>query len=221
MIDPNKKEPLPVNPSDVCYQAFRLMKGKQFEDAEKLLSNHLVRTEDKMATALYHSTLGVLFKLKGDFKEAWRHYERAEKLIPEDPALKIIVARLLIEQFSQYDDAIKRAKKVLKILPGNPVFVHQAYVTMGLAYAGKGKKKEAVVSLESSIVEEFKDFVTAKNIDFHLVEMLLRKGWGEEGCFRFMNKALAFAKSRKEEAFIIPFQKMLEVFEMEHKPSQP
>lgn len=217
MIDPNKKEALPVNPSDVCYQAFRLMKGKQFEDAEKLLSNHLAHTENKMATALYHSTLGVLFKLKGDFKEAWRHYERAEKLIPEDPALKIIVARLLIEQFSQYDDAIKRAKKVLKLLPANPVFVHQAFITMGLAFAGKGKKKEAVVCLESSIVENFGGFVTAKNIDFHLVEVLLRKGWGVEICRQFLDKALAFAKTKKEQMYIDSFSKMLKVFDQEYK----
>lgn len=221
MIDPNKKEELPINPSDVCYRAFGLMKAKRFEEAEQLLSNNLTQTENETACALYHSALGVLCKLKNDFKEAWRHYERAEKLIPDDPALKIIVARLLIDQFAQYDDAIKRAKKVLKILPTNPVFVHQAYVTMGLAYCRKGKKKESIDCLEKSIVKDFEGFVTAKNIDFHLVEMLLRKGWGEDVCFRFMNKALVFAKAHKEEGFIAPFQKMLEAFEMEYKPSQP
>lgn len=216
MIDPNKKEELPISPTDVCYQAFRFMKSKQLEDAEKLLTSNLAKTEDKTATALYHSALGVLFKMKKDFKEAWRHYERAEKLLPEDPALKIIVARLLIDQFSQFDQAIRRAKKVLKILPDNPVFVHQAYVTMGLAYLRKKEKQKAIDSLEKAVVNDFEGFVTAKNIDFQLVEMLLRNGWGVEVCYRFMTRALAFAKLKKEKEYSDAFQKMLNAFESEY-----
>lgn len=189
------------------------MKSKQLDDAEKLLSGSLAKTEDKTAAALYHSALGVLFKIKQDFKAAWRHYERAEKLIPNDPALKIIVARLLIEQFAQYDQAIRRAKKVLKILPGNPVFVHQAYVTMGLAHARKKEKKAAVEALAKSIVEDFEGFVTAKNIDFNLVEACLRAGWGENICSQFVSKALAFAKKKQEKEFIGALEKMLKAFE--------
>lgn len=214
MIDPNKKEELPINPSDVCYQAFRLMKSKKYDEAERLLNNNMGKTEDSIATALYHSSLGVLHKLKKDFKVAWRHYERAEKLIPKDPALKIIVARLLIEQFAQYDQAIARAKKVLKLLPNNPVFVHQAYITMGLASLKKRSKKNAIEALEKSMGNNFEGFVSAKNIDFQLVEMLLRNGWGVDGCFRFMNKALAFAKLKKEQEFVAAFEKMLAAFDL-------
>lgn len=215
MIDPNKKEALPINPSEVCYQAFRLMKSKKLDEAERLLTASLAKTEDKTATALYHSALGILFKTKKDFKEAWRHYQRAEKLIPDDPALKIIVARLLIDQFAQYDQAIRRAKKVLKILPGNPVFVHQSYTTIGLAYVRKKEKKLAVEALEKSIVEDFADFITAKNIDFHLVEACLRHGWGENLCYQFVNKALAFAKKKNEKEYVNAFEKMLKAFENE------
>ena len=213
MIDPNKKEELPINPSEVCYQAFRLMKTKQLDDAEKLLSSSLAKTQDQTATALYHSALGVLYKMKKDFKAAWRHYERAEKLIPNDPALKIIVARLLIEQFAQFDQAIRRAKKVLKILPGNPVFVHQAHTTIGLAHVQRKEKRQAIEALEKSIVEDFEGFITAKNIDFHLVGALLRQGWGENICYQFVNKASAFAKKKKEKEFADAFEKMLKAFE--------
>ncbi|MDO8527513.1 MAG: tetratricopeptide repeat protein [Deltaproteobacteria bacterium] len=216
MIDPNKKEELPVNPTDVCYRAFALMKSKQFAEAEKILVNNLAHTEEPTPGALYHSALGVLYKMQGEYKTAWRHYTRAEKLLPQDPALKIIMARLLIEQFSEYDQAIKRAKKVLEILPDNPVFAHQAYVTMGLAYARKGTKKKAIEALEKSSGKDFENFVTAKNIDFHLVEMCLRKGWGVDSCYRFMSKALQFAKSRKEQPFVDTFQKMLDAFETEY-----
>src|SRR3990167_1522246 len=205
-----------VNPTDVCYRAFELLKLKQFEDAEKLLSNCMAKTNDEVSLGLFHSTLGVLYKMKGEFKNAWRHYERAEKLLPQDPALKIISARLLIDQFAEYTQAIKRAKKVLEILPNNPVFCHQAYITMGLAYCKKGDKQKAIGMLEKSQEKDFEGFITAKNIDFQLVEMLLRKSWGVDSCYRFLNKALAFAKSRKEEPFIDAFQKMLNAFEKEY-----
>lgn len=201
-----------INPSDVCYQAFSLMKAKQYDDAERLLTGGLAKTEDKVALGLIHSALGVLHKIKKNFKEAWRQYERAEKLMPNDPALKIIVARLLIDQFAQYDQAIQRSKKVLKILPSNPVFCHQAYVTMGLAYVKQRNKKKAVEALEKSVGKNFEGFVTAKNIDFSLAEMLLRNGWGVENCRGFVEKGLAFAKSRNEKEFADAFQKMLGAF---------
>ena len=213
MIDPNQRPDSEVNPSDVCYRAFELIKLKQFDDAEKLLSWMMSKTQDSAADALYHSVLGVLCKVKGDPKNAWRHYTRAEKLLPKDPALKIITARFLIEQFAEYDQAIKKAKKVLELLPKNPVFAHQAYITMGLAHCLRGEKKKAAAMLEKSWGNDFEGFVTSKNIDFTLVEMLLKKEWGEDACYRFMNKALAFAKNRKEESFIDAFQKMLNSFE--------
>lgn len=213
MIDPNQKADPAVNPSDVCYRAFELIKLKQFDDAEKLLLSMMSKTRDSSADALYHSVLGVLYKVKGDPKTAWRHYTRAEKLLPKDPALKIIAARFLIEQFAEYDQAIKKAKKVLEILPNNPVFAHQAYITMGLAHCLKGEKKKAAAMLEKSWGNDFEGFVTSKNIDFTLVEMLLKRDWGEDACFRFMNKALSFAKSRKEDNFSDAFQKMLNAFE--------
>lgn len=212
MIDPNKKEREEINPQDVCFRAFELMKTKQFEDAEKLLSNMLQRTEDDVALALYHSTLGVLFKMKGEFKNAWRHYERAEKFLPDDPALKIISARLLIDQFSEYSQAIKKAKQVLKIIPGNPVFVHQAHITMGLAYTKKGDKKGAEESLEKSMAMGFDNFITVANIDFHLVEALLKKTWAEGRCKAFLEKALALARTKKELEWINFLKKMLDAF---------
>lgn len=216
MIDPNKKEEIPIRASDVCHRAFELMKAKQYDDAEKLLANNMAHTEDPSNTALYHSAMGVLYKLKGEFKTAWRHYQRAEKLLPEDPALKIIMARLLLEEFSEYDGAIKRAKKVLKIIPNNPVFAHQAHTTLGLAYCRKGEKQKTIEVLEKSWGNDFENFITAKNIDFHLVEMVLRRGWAIDSCYRFMNKALAFAKNRKEQPFVDTFQKMLSAFEQEY-----
>src|SRR3989338_10057724 len=119
------------------------MHEKRYDEAEKLLVGNMAKTDDESAIALYHSVLGVLFKLQGEYKTAWKHYERAEKLLPNDPALKIISARLLIDQFSECDQAIKKAKKVLRLFPDHPVFAHQAYTTLGLAFVKKGDRAKA------------------------------------------------------------------------------
>lgn len=216
MIDPNKKPNAPVNPSDVCYRAFELIGAKQYDDAEKLLASNMARTDDDASVALYHSVLGVLFKVQGEFKTAWKHYQRAEKLLPDDPALKIISARLLIDQFAEYNQAIKKAKRVLQLLPNNPVFAHQAYTTMGLAHLRKAERKKAIAMLEQSQGDAFQGFVTAKNIDFELVEALMRRGWGLPECRDFLVRAIAFARQTEEEPFIALFERMLVAFDKEH-----
>jgi tetratricopeptide (TPR) repeat protein len=213
MIDPNKKPDTSVNPSDVCYRAFELIGAKQYSDAEKLLASNMSRTDDDASIALYHSVMGVLFKVQGEFKTAWKHYQRAEKLLPDDPALKIISARLMIDQFAQYSSAIKKAKKVLELIPGNAVFEHQAYSTIGLAHFRKGERKKAVTMLETSWGEDFKGFVTAKNVDFELVEALTRRGWGLESCRTFISKAYDYAVTTGEEPFVSLFDRMLTAFD--------
>lgn len=218
MIDPNKKEPLPVSVSEVCYRAFELINTKQYDDAEKLLANNMAHTDDDASVAVYHSVLGVLAKVRGEFKTAWKHYERAEKLLPRDPALKIISARLLIDQFSEYSQAIKRAKKVLEIIPGNPVFVHQAYTTMGLAFCRKGDRNKAVECFRASMGNDFGGFVSAKNIDFELLEALLKRGWGISSCRYFLTKAKAFADQTREEIYVNLLKRMQTAFDQEYAP---
>lgn len=201
-----------INATDVCYRAFELMRARQYDDAEKLLSNCLAKVDDDVSKALFHSSLGVLYKMKGEFKTAWRHYERAEKLMPEDPALKIISARLLIEQFAEYDQAIKKAKKVLQVIPDNPVFRHQAYITMGHAYLRKGSRDKAIESLKKSMEGGFRGFITTKNIDFTLCEGVLKKGWAEADVRGFLEAAYKFAETCKEQTWVDTIKKMLDGF---------
>ncbi len=212
MIDPNKKERESLNPSDVCNRAFQLIAAKQYSDAEKLLANNMARSDDDASIALYHSVMGVLFKVQGEYKTAWKHYQRAEKLLPEDPALKIISARLLVDQFAEYGQAIKKSKRVLDLIPKNSVFAHQAYTTMGLAYCKKGDKKKAISMLEKSWMNEFEGFVSGQNIDFELVETLLRRGWGATSCHLFLQKARAFVESTDESNYINLLDRMLMAF---------
>jgi len=216
MRDPNKKENAPVSASDVCHRAFELMAAKQYADAEKLVAGNMSRTDDDASIALYHSVLGVLFKLQGEYKTAWKHYQRAEKLLPQDPALKIISARLLIEQFAEYDQAIKKAKKVLEIIPENPIFGHQAHTTIGLALLKRGDRKKALSHFKKSMGDGFKGFVSGKNIDFTLLEMLVRRGYGLKECRHFLATALRFVEGTGEDSYVKLVGRMLEAFDKEN-----
>lgn len=202
-----------LQPQDICRSAFESLAAKKFDEAEKLLSYHMGKTEDPVALALFHSAMGVSAKMQEKYKEAWRHYDRAEKLLPTDPALKIISARLMINQFNEYDSAIKKAKKVLELIPNNRAFAHQAYTTMGLAYAKQGKKSKALEMLRKSIVEDFVGFVTVNNVDFHLVEEVVKRGWDPKLCKEFVQKAYDRAKDHREMDWAEKLEQMLSFME--------
>jgi len=206
---------MPINPSEICTRAFELMQGKQYDEAEKLLNKMLGRVDDNVAVGLFHSSLGVLYKLKGEPKTAWKHYQRAEKLIPDDPALKIIMARLLIDQFAEYDQAIRKIKKIEDQVKNHPVFYHQVLITTGLAYLGKGQKKKATELLIRAMADDFRGFVSTKNIDFTLTEMLLRRSTAIAECRMFLEKARLFAEVHREPIWAELIDRMLEAFPKE------
>lgn len=199
-----------LQPQDICRSAFESIAAKQYDEAEKLLAYHMGKTEDPVALALFHSAMGVAAKMQAKYKEAWRHYDRAEKLLPTDPALKLISARLMIDQFAQYDSAIKKAKKVLELIPNNRGFTHQAYTIMGLAYGKEGKKKQALEMLRKSIVEDFVGFVTTDNINFALVEEVSRRGWDSTLCREFIEAAQARARDHREGEWVDKLQQILD-----------
>ncbi|HCU25636.1 MAG TPA: hypothetical protein DF383_11530 [Deltaproteobacteria bacterium] len=210
--------------SERLYRAFDLMAGKDLDGAEGELQAGLAEAEakeDKVLTALFYSGLGVLYKVRKEFPKAWKHYEKAEKLLPEDPALKLISARLLIDVFGQFDAAIRRCQKVLETSRSDPPFVHQANATMGLAYLKKGERSKAVQCLVDAMQEDFEGLVSATNIDLKLPEALLRKRTGIEECRTYLQKAKDFAAARNEEKLVELFARLLESFPVEASSSSP
>jgi tetratricopeptide (TPR) repeat protein len=210
-------EPSKENVSKGIYEAFRRMKEKDFDGAETLLKNGLERAEaekDATQSALFFSSLGVLSKIKGQFKEAWRYYEKAEKLMPEDPSLKIIMAKLLIDRFAQYDNALKKLKHVLKVAKGSGSFEHQAHATMAIAYLKKGEKKKAAEMLDEAMVDDFANVTSAENLNFDVIEAFLSRNLEAERCQKYVEKALALARSRREVRPAQFLEKLLESFEV-------
>jgi len=197
------------------YKAFDFMAEKNLEAAENELNAGLEEAEtqkDEVLAALFYSSLGVLYKIKKDFQKAWRFYEKAEHLLPDDPALKLISARLLIDVFGQYDTAIRRCKKVLQISRSDPPFKHQANATMGLALLKSGKRAGAIQCLVDAMDDDFAGLVSAGNIDLKLIEALLRKKAGLPECKNYLQKALEFARASQEGKFESLFNRLLEAF---------
>lgn len=204
--------------SERLYKAFDLMAAKNLDAAENELHAGLTDAEaqeDKVLAALFYSSLGVLYKIKKEFPKAWKYYEKAEKLLPEDPALKLISARLLIDVFGQFDTAIRRCQKVLEISRSDPPFLHQANVTLGFAYLKKGERSKAVQCLVDSMQDDFAGLLSASNIDLKLVEALLRKKAGLQECRSYLEKAKAFAISKQEERHAELFTRLIDAFPAE------
>jgi len=204
--------------SERLYKAFDLMAAKDLEAAEQELNAGLGEAqikEDHVLAALFYSTLGVLYKIKKEFQKAWKFYEKAEKLLPDDPALKLISARLLIDVFGQYDTAIRRCERVLEISRSDPPFRHQAHVTMGLAFLKKGERSRAVQCLVSSMEDDFAGLISAANIDLKLIEALLRKKAGLDECRTYLQKARDFSASKNEEKYVELMNRLIEAFPAE------
>lgn len=194
------------------------MKEKDYPGAESLLRRGLERADpdkDKVPVALYYSSLGVLAKLRGDFRQAWRDYEQAEKLMPDDPSLKVIVAKLLIDQFAQYESAIKKLKEVLKLAKGSAPFEHQARATLAIAYLKKGDKKKALQMFDEATAEDLLESLgSATHLNFDVLEAFLGRNFEVGRCRTYIDRALTVARQKKEEKPIQFLTRLQESFEV-------
>ncbi len=201
-------------------EVLRKIQERAFPEAEALLKNLLNQSEisrEKEAQALALSTFGVLEKVREDYKAAWRYYEKAEKLLPDDPSLKLIMSQLLIHEFSQYDAAIKKMKKVLTLAKGSASFEHQAHAMMAIAYLRKGDRKKAIEMLRESMRDDFAAISSAQNINLEVIEAFLARHFETESCRVYLEKALTLAKSKKENSEIRLFTKLLEGLSHAHE----
>ncbi|MBI2339685.1 MAG: hypothetical protein HYU99_04875 [Deltaproteobacteria bacterium] len=201
--------------SKAIYKAFELMRQKKFDESEAVLTEGLKEAQtarDLVLTALFYSAYGVLFKLKKEYRKAWKYYEQAEKLIPDDPALKIISSRLLVDYFGQHDTVIRKMEKILPKLGNDMTFLHQAYTVLGLAYLKKGNKKKAGECLTKSAGNDFKGLQSGANFDFRLVEEMMKKKNNPAACRGFLEKALAFVKETKEIQHERILKRLLDLF---------
>lgn len=196
------------------FLSLQLVREKNYAQAEEVLLKGVggeeLQAEEK---AVLYSTLGLVYKMQEKHDEAWGAYKRAEKELPDDPLLKIIVARFLLNDRPEYDQVIQRAKQILVMAKEIPSFSHQAYSLMGLAYLKKGNKRKAGEMLDKAMKDDFSGIASAENIDFQLVEAFLSRNLEVEKCRRYINSAANLARERREYKLLTVFQKLLDSLE--------
>jgi tetratricopeptide (TPR) repeat protein len=201
----------PVISEEKLYQAFRLMKKKEFDAAKELIREGLkaaAEKKDAMLEGLYHSAHGVLYKLTGDYKKAFKSYQHAEQLIPEDLSLKIISAVLLVEQFKQYETAFRKLEKIIG-LTEDPAITHHALTTQAIALFHMNKKEKAKEKFELAFKADFSLLRFVANVDFKAVDLFTRKGFELNLCEQYLSKALVLAQGHNDSTYVIVIEELL------------
>ncbi|MDO8519794.1 MAG: hypothetical protein Q7T11_06485, partial [Deltaproteobacteria bacterium] len=160
---------------------------------------------------LHYSAFGILFKLKKEFRKAWKFYEQAERLIPDDPALKIISSRLLVDYFGQYDTVIRKMEKILKTV-SDFILRHQILTVLGLAYLRSGNKKKGAECLKDAMGKNFDGLQSAANLDLKLVGEMVRKKVDLKLCRDYLTAAATLAKKTKDAPHEKFIKRLLDVF---------
>ena len=207
----NDQKDLAINDKNL-YQAFRLMKKKEFEAAAELIKECLAEAQakqDSTQEGIYYSALGVLYKLKNEYKKAYKCYQHAEHLLPDDHSLKIITAVLLIEQFHQYDSAIRKLDKILATGTKDPAIIHHTLTSQAIALFHMRKKDEAKKKLEDLIAQDFSALRFVVNVDFKMIDLFTKKGFELGLCKEFLQKALVLAKNSKDQTYNVVIEELI------------
>lgn len=194
---------------------FKLLAQKKFAEVETLLYPLLKQAEgskNEGDLGLVHSIFGMYYRACKEYKKAWKNYEQAEKLIPHDPSIKLISTRLLIDQFAQYDLALKRIQKIKELVGTDFTFLHKAYTLEGLAYLKQGDPFQAVEAFKKSMGHHFEGLQTSYNLDLKLVEAFMKKKIEPQLCETFLENALLFAKKKREKVYEKVVEKLLALF---------
>ena len=207
--------PLPkpeiINDADL-YLSFQLMKRQDFAGAENRILAGLKKAnkqKDTTLEGLYFSALGILYKLKKDFKKSYKFYQQAERLLPDDNSVKIITAILLIEEFDQFDLAIRKLERVIENEQQDAAMLHHAKAVQGIAYFKKGNKTKAKENFEFLLVQDFKNLRSVSNVDFKLVQLFLTKSFEKSLCSSYLNKALQLAQFTHEKVYETVIHKLI------------
>lgn len=194
---------------------FKLLSQKKFTEVQDQLYPLLKQAEDSKNEnnlGLVYSIFGMYYRARKEYKKAWKSYEFAEKLIPNDPSIKLISTRLLIEQFAQYDLALKRIQKIKELVGTDFTFLHKAYTLEGLAYLKQGDPFQAVESFKKSMGNHFEGLQTSYNLDLKLVEAFMKKKIEPQLCKTFLEEALLFSKKKREKVYEKVIEKLIANF---------
>ena len=111
-------------------------------DAAELLSKEALKAAPESAVA--ERTAGLISLERGDDAVAFRHFERASSLDPNDTTARINTGTVLLRA-GVYDRAANELKAVLQVEPDNS----QAALTLAAAIRGRAKRDDMTAYAES------------------------------------------------------------------------
>lgn len=211
MTDLNQKTGDEPITNEAVYAVLQAINQKNFDEASVLIAKGLQdagENADAETEGVFYSLEGVLHKVQGDYKKAYKSYQNAEKRLKDDPALKIITSVLLVEQFKQFDTAIRKLAKILDSV-SDPAIRHQALAIQGKAYLLAGQKEAATKNLQELLTDGFDALFSAADIDFKFVATLFEKQLLKDECLRYVNMALSFAQKKNDAVYVKVFQNLL------------
>lgn len=141
--------------------------------------------------------LAWLHRLAHHYKKAWKVYEKLEKLLPNEPSIKLLVSQFLIDLFKQYDLAQKKIQKILQ-MTSDPALRHQSFALLGQIHFKKGNYKKALESFELA-KEAIAYLNSASSIDYTLYLLLLDKGLEKGEDCNYLKAAFSCAQQHQEE----------------------
>lgn len=194
---------------------FKLLSQKKFTEVYDQLCSLLKRAEESKNShdlGLVYSVFGMYYRSQKEYRKAWKSYEQAEKLIPHDPSIKLISTQLLIDQFAQYDLALRKIKKIKELAGNDFTFLHKAYTLEGLAYLKLGDQFQAIEAFKKSMGNHFEGLQTSYHLDLKLIEALMKKKLEPPLCKTFLEEALLFAKKKREKVYEKVIGKLLALF---------
>ncbi len=195
-------------------EALKLTQQRNYAEAAQALQQVIdAGIENPEEKAVIYSTLGLIFKKQGQVDEAAKAYQAAENCLPDDPVMKIIVARFHLNETRKYEQVTKRCKEILKLAQEVPSLKHQAYILAGQAYLHKGRTNKAEAMLDKAMEDRFIGMTSSDNIDFNLAEALIRADVAVEKCQQFLKAAYDLAREKKEYPAMTRFRQILDSFE--------
>lgn len=209
----NQTDPVLNDPKiKLCFQ---LIHNKKFSDAQHLIADQIAEAkleQNPEKEGIYYTVMGVLLRAQKQIKPAYKFYQKAEKCLPDDFSIKLLNARFLIDEFHQYETALRKLDKILQQVDDDIVLQHQAKALKSIAAFQLGKKKMAEDLLQDLVAEDFTQFKTATNLDFKACEFFLKKNFAKDLCLAYLKKSLDLAKSARETPLVKVLQQLLDIF---------
>lgn len=206
-------EPEVVVTDQNLYLAFQAMKKQDFDVAKKLIDEGVAHSKSQKNSeleGLYLSAMGLLFKLKKEYKKSYKSYQQAERLLKDDHSIKIISAVLLIEQFKQYETAIRKLKKIIGESE-DPAIIHHAQSLLAMSYFLMKKNDLAKEEFEKVLAADFKSLRYPANIEFKAVELFVNKKFNLNLCEQFLKKSLELAKQVRDQTYTAVIEALIQL----------